>query len=903
MAGVAEKLYPPTIGSSMPAFYQENGAATIVVPFSMNRAVSVSDISGFRIKIKTVQSNTFIHTLESREVNNSITNREVRFTWSDISNFNIRLGQYLKIQMAYIGKDGTIGYFSTVGIAKYTSKPSVYIKRLVSDTNLIEPFQQTYTGVYVTSEDKSERPYAYSFFLYNFEKGLIETSGWKLHNTSVNNLASESLSLDEATDTYTFETLLTTNYLYYIQYAVRTINNLEIYSPMYSCMDPSTPETSFGVNLVATNNYEEAYVELNFSLKDKYTTKSDEELLAMYPEAVEVVTQENTDVNNNTSIIYKKFATAHGVNAPLLQDEEGNDIYYIYASLPKPISIEICRSSKLDNYESWQVLKKKYFTNYNQALSWSYKDFTIEQGITYKYCFRQYSENSVSSSRAESNLVMADFEDMFLWDGKKQLKIRFNPKVSSFKTTRFEQKIDTIGSKYPFIFRNGVVSYKEFPIAGLISYKADNNEMFTNAIELDLISNNKTHRDYTPVNQNYNDYSNEDNPVYSGKSWERSETLDSVGYNMRAERLFKLKLMDWLGNGKIKMFKSPQEGNYLVRLLNISLTPEDRLGRMLHNFSCTAYEMEELTYNNLLNLNFLNIADDEETNMVTSSILFKNKIAEITNIDVSVKINENDILNWMRIEPTVNGNGHSFFVRLGADSADNKVFISPVGLTFNAGSSFESQLPDVYFNIKDNLSLIEDVSNQTQANLTNLKNQCIDLVGDSLLHYKYNSTEILIGDFNNIRSIYIKNQISTTIGPNTLSFNYTDYSSFQVLKFFVLDFKEKVIKDIIQRAQNVYEDKDTHTTITQFDDISLYKIYDTNNNLLRTCYCQNGSLQTITNGEIKTTITLVDQDDNVFNFNEPPVLNLNDSFYKSIVIGNGIYLNCAYQVKITEYKS
>ena len=162
---------------------------------------------------------------------------------------------------------------------------------------------------------------------------------------------------------------------------------------------------------------------------------------------------------------------------------------------------------------------------------------------------------------------------------------------------------------------------------------------------------------------------------------------------MRAERLFKLKLMDWLGNGKIKMFKSPQEGNYLVRLLNISLTPEDRLGRMLHNFSCTAYEMEELTYNNLLNLNFLNIADDESTMLVTSSIRFKTKIAGITDIDISAKINENDILNWMRIEPIVAVNGGtppSFFVRLGADSADNRVFISPVGLIFNAGSSFES---------------------------------------------------------------------------------------------------------------------------------------------------------------------------------------------------------------------
>ncbi|MBQ9657397.1 MAG: hypothetical protein IJV31_01345 [Clostridia bacterium] len=53
---------------------------------------------------------------------------------------------------------------------------------------------------------------------------------------------------------------------------------------------------------------------------------------------------------------------------------------------------------------------------------------------------------------------------------------------------------------------------------------------------------------------------------------------------MRAERIFKLKVLEWLNDGKIKMFKSPTEGNYLVRLMNISLTPEDKLGRMLHNF-------------------------------------------------------------------------------------------------------------------------------------------------------------------------------------------------------------------------------------------------------------------------------------------------------------------------------
>jgi len=31
--------------------------------------------------------------------------------------------------------------------------------------------------------------------------------------------------------------------------------------------------------------------------------------------------------------------------------------------------------------------------------------------------------------------TLADFEDMYLYDGKRQLKIRFNPKVDSFKNT------------------------------------------------------------------------------------------------------------------------------------------------------------------------------------------------------------------------------------------------------------------------------------------------------------------------------------------------------------------------------------------------------------------------------------------------------------------------------------
>jgi len=57
--------------------------------------------------------------------------------------------------------------------------------------------------------------------------------------------------------------------------------------------------------------------------------------------------------------------------------------------------------------------------------------------------------------------------------------------------------------------------------------------------------------------------------------------------------------LEWLNNGEPKLFRSPGEGNYIVRLMNVSLSPEDTLGRMLHNFSCTAYEIDDYTYNNL----------------------------------------------------------------------------------------------------------------------------------------------------------------------------------------------------------------------------------------------------------------------------------------------------------------
>ena len=53
---VNKKLYPPNIEGTIPAFY----GTTLVVPFSMNKAVSKIEVEGMAIKIKTIQSGSYI---------------------------------------------------------------------------------------------------------------------------------------------------------------------------------------------------------------------------------------------------------------------------------------------------------------------------------------------------------------------------------------------------------------------------------------------------------------------------------------------------------------------------------------------------------------------------------------------------------------------------------------------------------------------------------------------------------------------------------------------------------------------------------------------------------------------------------------------------------------------------
>ena len=238
-------------------------------------------------------------------------------------------------------------------------------------------------------------------------------------------------------------------------------------------------------------------------------------------------------------------------------------------------NLTIRRASNRSNFTLWEDVKHIPITSARDNIDITWYDYTIESGIWYKYCVQK---RDVQENRGLSVItpkpVMALLDDMFLSNGNRTLRIKFNPKVTSYNRVMSENSIQTIGSKYPFIRRNGNVNYRQFNISGLISHFMDEDELFTNRNEL--------YNGHIKLYEEYN---------YENKIHDYNDFI--------LERKFRQKVEDFLCDGQIKLFKSTPEGTLLVRLMNITLEPETGLGRMLYTFNATAYDIDEVNLKTL----------------------------------------------------------------------------------------------------------------------------------------------------------------------------------------------------------------------------------------------------------------------------------------------------------------
>ena len=615
---MATRLYPPITEEVLSAFYldyDENGnktGATININFKLNKAVSMTEIGGIVLRLRTISTNTYIITensnpnldisIENRidaktegyAITKDLLNGVCSFQITNIYNSDaikaLNVGQYYKVQIAFVDLNNVIGYWSDVATIKCVAKPNVSIANYTySDVNI---FTNEIVGLYqqnTNTGDSSEKVYSYQFQLFNKDKEVIDDTGVCLHNSS------QDTSSSESTDIFKCFKSLDDDVIYYIQYSVTTINGLKAYSPLYQVIAGDSLDLEDNLTLVVLNGLEDKYWDYSWYNNNLSWAPWEEGVIKIYPQ----------------------FA---GNTEDYLDDRgAGKTVTGNYV---------ILRSSSKDNFQNWQEIRRFRLNGIQPSQKIIY-DYTVEHGVAYRYALQQYNRAGFYSKKVYGYLLneynevqydinhnpiykdtIAEFEDMFLYDGERQLKIRFNPKVNSFKNDLQEQKIDTIGSKYPFIFRNGNICYKEFPISGLISFQEDNAFFYVNeGTETKPRGLFIEPEDYEQMQLSRFESKGRITTSSNAKDALAYSKTDLTSENIMTERYFKLSVLDWLTDGKPKLFKSPTEGNYIVRLMNVSLTPKTELGRMIHEFNCTAYEVADFDYTSLLELGLLTVQD------------------------------------------------------------------------------------------------------------------------------------------------------------------------------------------------------------------------------------------------------------------------------------------------------
>lgn len=279
-----------------------------------------------------------------------------------------------------------------------------------------------------------------------------------------------------------------------------------------------------------------------------------------------LVVQESAERLN--AILTATLDSINGCIVLHLKNESGQDSFVG--------NITIRRASSENNFTIWEDIHTESFEE-NSVLDYTWYDYTIKSGIYYKYIAQKRSSigNRGIAIHAQNEPFMILFDDMYLTGDGKQLNIRFDPSINSFKRTVSESRTDTIGSKYPYIKKNGAIEYKQFPIGGTITHLMDPSHLIASKEEIFKDSLN-----------NYNEFNK--------NKYIRIDDFNDWTY----EREFREKVMDFLYDNKVKLFRSPTEGNILIKLMDINFTPNATLGRRIYSFTATAYEIDEATIKN-----------------------------------------------------------------------------------------------------------------------------------------------------------------------------------------------------------------------------------------------------------------------------------------------------------------
>lgn len=285
----------------------------------------------------------------------------------------------------------------------------------------------------------------------------------------------------------------------------------------------------------------------------------------------------------------------------------------------------------------------------------TFKDFTVEMGEEYQYvlgikdmngkCYGLVTDIYDWGYENPGYGRLMKMDSIFLTTKNHQLRLTGGVSISSYKKNTQDSFQTTIGSKYPFYSRNSQMNYKTLSLTALVTINFDPTGTFlrndtenglwwddANGSKLVILnkdlygeqqislsrrrmrSGDGTYQitsgqepyDITRVNNDK--YAAHDvygpNTIYDPYLYRNINRVVSTDLNdqmVYLERKFRECVMEWLSDGKPKLFRSETEGNMIVMLSAITFTPQGQSNRMVYSMTATVTEIAEASLENLIN--------------------------------------------------------------------------------------------------------------------------------------------------------------------------------------------------------------------------------------------------------------------------------------------------------------
>lgn len=313
-------------------------------------------------------------------------------------------------------------------------------------------------------------------------------------------------------------------------------------------------------------------------------------------------------------------------------------------------NLYIKRACGKDNFKTWEIIS---VTKHNLGkVAVHIEDYTICSLHRYRYAVQYELPKGMWTKIYYSNVIYPKFYEMLLERQNRQIAIRYNGQITSWKPVVNRQKVDTLGGKYPKFVENAQMNYKQFSVQGLIAAEEDFNRKFLNEfqgkwnqdsqeyeyyyqgdmtvydqelngtyiIKNDTVADGdfgynpdeSTNIDGSPSGDQGNKYWNHESTrghnalpegykksIFTDTALRDDQDLGVLQYqhdlypqnNWYWEREFREQLVQWLNDGEPKLYRSMPEGNVAVILTDVSLSPMTQLGRRLYQFTATMYEV------------------------------------------------------------------------------------------------------------------------------------------------------------------------------------------------------------------------------------------------------------------------------------------------------------------------